>query len=162
MMSTFIAVVLALSSIIPSSRATSIPVERPYSLAAQCKTYNIPLSITSQNYIFGFPKFKNDFDLIDIVTDITRKDSNVTFNPVVGIENVTAAYTISGTFCSPKAPSQNGREKTILMATHGIAYDGRYWNSAYKPQEYSFVEAMVKQGYSVFYYDRIGTGNSQT
>ncbi|KAF2831172.1 alpha/beta-hydrolase [Ophiobolus disseminans] len=166
MASTLVAFLLAASSIIPAAQANPVSstngsLERPSSSVAQCVPYTIPISITSQNLVFNFTQFKNDLDVAYIITEITRKDSNVTFHPVSGIKNVTTTYSISGTFCSPKKPSGNGREKTVLLATHGIGYDGRYWDSAYKPQEYSFVEAVVKEGYSVFYYDRLGTGKSQ-
>ena len=119
----------------------------------------VPVTVTSENFIFNLTKFENNFDVVDLVTDFTREDANVTFHPVSGKQNVTATYNIAGTFCSPKSPS--GREKTVLLATHGIHYDRRYWHSAYKPGEYSFVEAAVARGYSVFVYDRLGTGESQ-
>jgi pimeloyl-ACP methyl ester carboxylesterase len=121
--------------------------------------YRVPLIVTSENFVFNISNFQNDFDLIDLVTDYVRKDANTSFHFIAGEKNETAEYLISGTFCSPKKPS--GHEKTVLLATHGIAYDGRYWDSSYKPSEYSFVEAMVAKGYSIFFYDRLGTGRSQ-
>jgi len=158
----FIASLIVFPSLAGAVSASNASLNRPSSSAAQCVSYTIPLTITSENFVFNITKFKNDLDLAHVITDIARKDSNATFHPVSGVENVTAQYSISGTFCSPKTPSGNGREKTVLLATHGIGYDGQYWDSAYKPHEYSFVEAMVKDGYSVFYYDRLGTGKSQT
>jgi hypothetical protein len=136
-------------------------IDRPMSSAAQCTPYLIPLNITSLNIIVNLTHFTNDLDLAKAVSDITGKNSQANFHPVGGIENVTAVYTISGTFCSPKTPAGNGREKTVLLATHGGGYDGQYWDSAYKPHKYSFVVNMVKDGFSVFYYDRLGLGNSQ-
>jgi hypothetical protein len=110
---------------------------------------------------FSTSRVQNNFDVVDLVTDLARKDSSVVFHPVSRVENATAEYTINGTFCSPKKLLGKGRERTVLLATHGIGYDGRYWDSAYKPEEYSFVQAMVKEGYSVFSYDRLGTGKSE-
>jgi hypothetical protein len=166
MASALLAFVLAASSIIPASQASSVSFnnaisDRPSSSVAQCTPYTIPLNVTSQNTVFNLTKFQNDLDVAHVVTEIVRKDSNVSFHPASGVENATAVYSISGTFCSPKSPSGNGREKIVLLATHGIGYDGQYWDSAYNPEEYSFVENVVKQGYSVFYYDRLGTGKSQ-
>lgn len=161
----FVAALAALSKI-PRSHAspiiaTELSCQRPSSSLAQCVDYTIPVTITSENLKFSFPPFEDNYDLTDFVSKFVRKDSNTTFHPINGAENVTATYDISATFCSPKVPNSNGREKTVLLATHGLAYDGRYWDSSYKPEDYSFVEAMVKEGYSVFYYDRIGTGRSQ-
>ncbi len=153
--------VLAALGRIKSAKAfpTDTPTNQSYTAVAQCMNYTIPLTVTSDNFVFNISKFENNYDVVDVITNIARKDSNTTFHPVAGRHNVTATYTISGTFCSPKSPS--GREKTVLLATHGIAYDGRYWNSAYKPEEYNFVEAAITQGYSVFFYDRLGVGKSQ-
>ena len=36
-----------------------------------------------------------------------------------------------------------------------------YWASSYKPKEYSFAQYALENGYSVFWYDRVGTGRSQ-
>jgi hypothetical protein len=35
-----------------------------------------------------------------------------------------------------------------------------YWNSPYEPEEYNFVQYAINEGYSVFFYDRLGTGLS--
>jgi hypothetical protein len=77
-------------------------IDRPMSSAAQCTPYLIPLNITSLNIIVNLTHFTNDLDLAKTVSDITGKNSQANFHPVGGIENVTAVYTISGTFCSPK------------------------------------------------------------
>lgn len=37
----------------------------------------------------------------------------------------------------------------------------RYWDVRYQPGNYNFVEFVVERGYSVLYYDRLGTGQSQ-
>ena len=36
-----------------------------------------------------------------------------------------------------------------------------YWTSTYKPDEYNFVQYALDAGYSVLYYDRLGTGKSE-
>jgi pimeloyl-ACP methyl ester carboxylesterase len=36
----------------------------------------------------------------------------------------------------------------------------RYWASSYKPEQYSFAHYALNAGYSIFYYDRLGTGHS--
>lgn len=131
-------------------------ISRPSSSEATCIPYLIPVTVTSENYVFNLTEFKNNLDVASLSATVAGGD---TFRPVAGLKNETASYTISATFCSPKKPA-GGREKTVLLATHGLVYDGQYWDSAYKPAEYSFVENMVAKGYSVFYYDRIGTGSS--
>ena len=34
------------------------------------------------------------------------------------------------------------------------------WNSPWQPEKYNFVQYAINEGYSVFFYDRIGIGNS--
>ncbi|KAH8726413.1 Alpha/Beta hydrolase protein [Phaeosphaeriaceae sp. PMI808] len=164
MASILIVAAIAIISKIPRSHAnptTDFALERPHTSAAHCVDYVIPIAVASENLISNLTKFRDNFDLVDFIFEYVRKDSNVTFHPWKGSENVTASYEISGTFCSPKTPAGNGREKTVLLTTHGLAYDRRYWDSTYKPDEYSFVEAMINEGYSIFFYDRLGTGRSQ-
>jgi hypothetical protein len=38
--------------------------------------------------------------------------------------------------------------------------DYRKGNSPYKPEDYNFVQHAIEQGYSVFFYDRLGQGSS--
>jgi hypothetical protein len=35
-----------------------------------------------------------------------------------------------------------------------------YWDFQYQPSNYSFVDFAIAQGYSVFFYDRVGAGES--
>jgi pimeloyl-ACP methyl ester carboxylesterase len=37
----------------------------------------------------------------------------------------------------------------------------RYWDIEIKPQEYSYLDAAINQGYSILTYDRLGTGQSE-
>jgi pimeloyl-ACP methyl ester carboxylesterase len=48
----------------------------------------------------------------------------------------------------------------LQIATHGVHYDSRYWDSEYKPEDHSYVEAALKAGYSILTYDRLGVGQS--
>lgn len=62
------------------------------------------------------------------------------------LKNITIAgtYNIHAQLCLPNGP---GRKTNVLqIATHGGHYDGRYWDSEYKPEEHS--------------YDRLGAGKS--
>ncbi|KAF2261870.1 alpha/beta-hydrolase [Lojkania enalia] len=134
----------------------------PYVHPTSGNCIDLPLreTVTSSNYVFGLPKFKSNFDVVGLLFDIaTSAVSSTPFVPFSGLENVTATYEASATFCSPK--TMKGKESTVLVATHGLGYDRRYWAPGYKEDEYSFAEYALKQGYSVLYYDRLGTGKSQ-
>lgn len=59
------------------------------------------------------------------------------------------------------ANDTTGRAKTVLFATHGLNFDRSYWDLPVESEKYSFVDEAIAQGYSVFFYDRLGVGKSQ-
>jgi hypothetical protein len=64
-----------------------------------CKDYKIPLKVTSENYIFTLPKFNNNYDLADFVTDFAPRTAERDFHPF---------------------PPDT---KTVLLATHGLNFN---------------------------------------
>ncbi|OCL03881.1 alpha/beta-hydrolase [Glonium stellatum] len=79
--------------------------------------------------------------------------------PLDGPKTEKGTYQIAASFCTPK--QKNGKEKIIILATHGIGPVRAHWNSPYKPEDYNFVQWAIGQEYSVFFYDRLGNGASQ-
>lgn len=148
-----------------------------YPSNGDCIDYTIKETITATEYIWAVPRWKDNFDVATFLFSLARKDAQSQPQPLNGTKEVTADYEVSGTFCSPKE-RKSRKESTVLLATHGLGYDKqwvfqictiwsklvlnrhRYWASTYKPEEYSFVDNVLAAGYSVFYYDRIGTGKS--
>lgn len=70
---------------IPHTKTTPIydsklPIAKSINSLAQCTKYTIPVTVTSENYVFNITKFENDFDLMDLVTNLSRKDSSTAFN----------------------------------------------------------------------------------
>lgn len=65
--------------------------------------------------------------------------------------------TISGTLCTPKG--QHSRHSVDVLV-HGATYDRSYWDFGYKNQKYSYVNRALRAGRTVFYYDRLGVGQS--
>ncbi|KAK0732082.1 Alpha/Beta hydrolase protein [Lasiosphaeris hirsuta] len=124
-----------------------------------CTDLEIPLTVTSTNIGFGLPKFTTDFDVANFIDTVSSRNTTTSDSVVAAPNNVTANYTISATFCKPKVLPA-GRKNTVLLATHGLAFDRSYWDPALDKVKYSFVDAAVGRGYSVFYYDRLGVGKS--
>ncbi|KAH7356793.1 Alpha/Beta hydrolase protein [Rhexocercosporidium sp. MPI-PUGE-AT-0058] len=120
-----------------------------------CQEYTIPVNVTSQVFIASYPRFKDNFDVVQFFTTLGSRSSLVPFS---GAKNVTAAYSIGATICSPCKSTR--KEKTLLLASHGLGYDRRYWDSGVEAANYSFVDFAISRGYSVFSYDRLGTGKS--
>ncbi|KAN0104869.1 alpha/beta-hydrolase [Hyaloscypha variabilis] len=127
---------------------------------ANCIDYDIPVSVSTKGINWIAPKWTNNTGLIDFVS-LTSSRSPANFSsPVGGSVDLNGEYTISATFCSPKTTAE--KSGNILLATHGIGYDRRYWNSAFQPENYNFAQYATSQGYSIFFYDRLGTGKSST
>ena len=126
---------------------------------ADCIDYIIPVDITSDNLVFNFTPWNTDFELEDFLSIATTR-AGANFPSVLsGPVTESATYKIAASFCTPKA--KNGKEGTVILATHGIGPGRSHWNSPYKPEEFNFVQAAVAEGYSVFFYDRLGCGASQ-
>ncbi|KAJ9620653.1 hypothetical protein H2203_007862 [Taxawa tesnikishii (nom. ined.)] len=122
-----------------------------------CKQFEIPVSATANSAIYDIPTVDNDIEAAAwAIYDATR-------NTPHGVQNIIKNTTTSGTFsihvqlCVPKI-SEN--KDVLQIATHGVHYDSRYWDSAYKAEEHSYVNAALRAGYSILTYDRLGVGNS--
>ncbi|KAK8016855.1 hypothetical protein PG993_015044 [Apiospora rasikravindrae] len=157
-----------LSAALLLSPTLSAPSAYPLSSASMermgdCIDYQIPVTTRTEAQVWGLPKFSSNFDVSAFILSLIRRTTvppTIPFNPFKGTRNVTGNYTIGATFCSPKNASKGGHEKTVLLATHGLGYDRRYWIPTFNTSEYSFAEYAVSKGYSVFMYDRVGTGKS--
>ncbi|KAL3419304.1 hypothetical protein PVAG01_09526 [Phlyctema vagabunda] len=137
-----------LSSAFPSQNSSKV-----------CQNYAVPVGVSTQFFTLTLPEFTDSLDAVDFAYNIARRDSDTSFFPITGAqEPLNKTYTISGTFCTPV--TKNGREGTVLLATHGLGFDRSYWDPSLDASKYSFVDHAINEGYSVFYYDRLGTGQS--
>ncbi|TVY40706.1 hypothetical protein LSUB1_G002412 [Lachnellula subtilissima] len=140
---------LLLTAIVTGAAAWNLP-------AKLCQDFDLTVTVTSNNFVFGAPKFSNNFDITDFVTDLTSREFSKTFSPLLPDKvNQTGTYRIGSTFCAPSNPHAPNRD-TVIFATHGLNFDRTYWDSGIQPEKYSFVDYAISQGYSVFYYDRLG------
>ncbi|PKS08437.1 hypothetical protein jhhlp_005148 [Lomentospora prolificans] len=123
-----------------------------------CKQLDIPVFASADSAIYDLPRVDNDVDAIAwaIYSD--------TWSTVMGAERIIENTTTSETFnihaqlCVPKTPS---REQHVLqIATHGVHYDSRYWDPELDRENLSYVEAALREGYSILTYDRLGVGQS--
>ncbi|KAK3318000.1 hypothetical protein B0H66DRAFT_477694, partial [Apodospora peruviana] len=122
-----------------------------------CRNYTIPLTVASNNLIFGLPKFLTEFDVADWVDVITNRNPAIAGSLICGAENVTAKCSISATFCQPAKGEITRTRRLCWWLPMVLAY----WDPpALDKSKYSFVEHAISQGYSVFYYDRLGVGES--
>ncbi|EHK18069.1 uncharacterized protein TRIVIDRAFT_44656 [Trichoderma virens Gv29-8] len=138
------------------SVSASACLERPH---GYCKQLDIPVPITANTAIYDIPRVDNDIEAVAwAIYDATRTTIH---GPKNIIKNTTTSETfnIHAQLCIPKS-NKNGKHNTLQIATHGVHYDSRYWDSEYKPENHSYVEASLKAGYSILTYDRLGVGQS--
>ncbi|KAM3066981.1 hypothetical protein ACMFMG_007123 [Clarireedia jacksonii] len=122
-----------------------------------CKQFNIPLYATANSAIYDVPRVDNDIEATAwAIYDATRTNPH-------NVENIIKNTTTSGTFnihAQLCIPNSSTKKDILQIATHGVHYDSRYWDSQYQPENHSYVEAALKAGYSIFTYDRLGVGQS--
>lgn len=91
--------------------------------AKSCRSYTIPITITSVDLVYGLPPLEDNFDVARLVDTITSR-TPPTAPPFSGSTDVTANYTISATFCSPSHSEVDTHKSTVIIATHGLNFDG--------------------------------------
>ena len=88
---------------------------------ANCVDYDVPVTVSTYGLEILAPKWKNNSDLIDFISRLSTRYSANFSAPVGGPASLNGQYTISGTFCSPKAHSK--KSGNVLLATPGLGYD---------------------------------------
>ncbi|OAQ64717.1 alpha/beta-Hydrolase [Pochonia chlamydosporia 170] len=124
---------------------------------ATCIDLSIPITVSANNTVYDTPRIDSSIDVADWMWDMyTWSHANLT-SRVNGTIHVKETFNISGKLCVP----HNGRKADILqIATHGIAFDKWYWDVQHDRQAYNYIDAALKNGYSILTYDRIGNGRS--
>ncbi|KAF7361498.1 Alpha/beta-hydrolase [Mycena sanguinolenta] len=140
------------------SLAISILTAHPAS-AYTCKSYTIPLkNISAPSFKLSF-EIETQWDITDWTINEARRDSATAFNGIAGQSTVVSDFDISARFCTPSTGSKLA--ETVLVLTHGLGADKTYWDPTFAGgEQYSLVQAALAAGYSIFHYDRLGTGQS--
>lgn len=129
-----------------------------YPSNGDCWEFRVPVTFTTQVNELSLPKWTDDFSLQNFLTAATTRASAKLPSPIKGKKNETSSHTIAASFCTPK--NKGNRKKTIILATHGIGQARTHWNSAFVPNKFNFVQHALDEGYSVWFYDRLGQGES--
>ncbi|KAK3352477.1 Alpha/beta hydrolase family-domain-containing protein [Lasiosphaeria hispida] len=151
MASVLIALVVAALSI---KKGKASPTATPRS----CVEIEVPVSIDTTAIKWLQPRVDSNIDAVDWVNYQTTRTSPNNTQSMIGQITVKETFKINGQLCAP--PKGSARSEILQIATHGGGFDKRYWDAEIKPKEYSYVEAALAEGYSVFTYDRLGTGRS--
>lgn len=92
---------------------------------AICSEYMIPLTITSEENVFNFTKWDNNYALQEFLALATTRAGAGYPGIIEGTKNVTRDVEIAASFCTPKEP--NGKEGNVILATHGIGPGREHW-----------------------------------
>ncbi|KAJ7773962.1 Alpha/Beta hydrolase protein [Mycena metata] len=146
--------------LLTSSSLAQASVPSPANIS-NCQFFTIPLkNISAPSFKLSF-EIKTQFDVNDWTINEARRDSATTFNPIAGPSTTTGDFSISARFCTPV--KQTNVSQTVLVMTHGLGADKTYWDPSLTlagGAQYSLTQAALARGYSVFTYDRLGTGQS--
>ncbi|KAK3112949.1 hypothetical protein LTR53_010234 [Teratosphaeriaceae sp. CCFEE 6253] len=122
-----------------------------------CTQFTVPVHATARSAVYNIPTVNDDITAAAwAIYDATRTTPHDTSN-IVKNTTTSGIFNIHVQVCVPKA---RGREDVLQIATHGVHYDSRYWDSTYNPEDHSYVNAALKAGYSILTYDRLGVGQS--
>ncbi|KAK8138606.1 hypothetical protein PG984_001986 [Apiospora sp. TS-2023a] len=97
-----------------------------------------------------------NIDVTNFVLNITQPGHNFTQTVLDEYVTVSGNYSIAATYCE----SDRGPGKTLQVLTHGIAFDRSYWDFPFNNYNYSYVNQAIGRGYSAFFFDRLGLGQS--
>jgi pimeloyl-ACP methyl ester carboxylesterase len=122
-----------------------------------CKELNIPVVATAPSNIYDLPRVNNDIDATAWAIYDSTRNTPKAFESVLKNTTTSGTFNIHAQLCIPKSSS---KRDILQIATHGLHYDSRYWDSRYQPEKHSYVEATLKAGYSILTYDRLGHGQS--
>ncbi|CAI6247338.1 unnamed protein product [Periconia digitata] len=124
-----------------------------------CSDFFVPISIDYEGPEWNASRWTTAYQLQDFLSSASASD-RANYPPALGdMKRFRGSYEIAATFCTPRAP-KDGKEKTVIVATHGIGPGREHWNSPYRPDDFNFVKHSLSKGYSVFFYDRLGCGAS--
>ncbi|KAL7941933.1 alpha/beta-hydrolase [Trichoderma barbatum] len=126
--------------------------------SSNCVELLIPVTAHANNTKFNTVKVDSNIDAVEFTLSRDRWDALTIAEISEGNIAVGGDFQISGHFCVPSNPRND--ENTLLIASHGVGFTKGVWDPTYRPDEFSFVNAALAQGYAVLAYDRLGAGLS--
>ncbi|KAL2825347.1 Alpha/beta hydrolase family-domain-containing protein [Aspergillus cavernicola] len=132
----------------------------PSHVHRSCIDLDLSVPVTANNSIYDVPRVDNNIDAVDLIWDLDRWTAPATADRITAMKTVQQTFTISVQLCVPDDYDDSEKANILQIATHGFGFDKRYWDSELRPEDYSYVTAALKAGYSILTYDRLGVGNS--
>jgi pimeloyl-ACP methyl ester carboxylesterase len=151
------AAIIVIAAWLLAHTIVATPIQSSQRPNGNCKQLDIPLFATAPSAIYDIPRVNNDIEATAwAIFDATRSTPH-NVQSIIKNTITSATFNIHAQLCIPKS----SQKKDILqIASHGVHYDSRYWDSDYQPDKHSYVNAALKAGYSILTYDRLGVGRS--
>ena len=103
-----------------TSRVSSHSTESKFRI---CHDYSIPVNVSITALEASYDRFTSNYNVVDFSNGLAGRTGATALHLFSGPTQVTGAYTIGATICSPGNHTE--KEKTILLASHGLGYDRR-------------------------------------
>lgn len=121
----------------------------------KCMDFDVPISFSTTAFEPNFPPFQNHYESVAFLDKLTARNG-ASYSLVNGNHTVHVDITVAAQYCTPSG-KVNG---TVQILSHGLGFDGSYWNFGGRDSQYNYIKAATDAGYAVLNYDRIGTGKS--
>ncbi|KAH6674980.1 hypothetical protein B0J14DRAFT_25506 [Halenospora varia] len=147
---------LPISLFLATIHATPVPKDCT-TTPPNCKDILLPISAAAENTLYpAYPNLTTSKAFLQYLGSL----ANATTSPLP----VNGTWNISVTYCEPVVKVQ-GREDTIQLLLHGVAYTKSYWSGIgfQHPDfesEYSWTAHANSQGYATIAMDNLGNGDS--
>lgn len=123
---------------------------------ALCISGVVDVTASAENFKINYEGPANQSALTDFLVKAFQVNSTSAEKLIVGKNIVSGTYGIYSQLCFPKAAGTIS-STTVQFLTHGSQADRNYWNVA---PGYSYADYAAEQGFTTFFYDRLGVGLS--
>ncbi|KIV79572.1 hypothetical protein PV11_07124 [Exophiala sideris] len=123
---------------------------------AICISGMMDVTASANNTEIKLPDPANQTEVTERLAEFVQINSTLGQQALGGVNPVNGTFGIYSQLCFP-AITGTINATTLQFLIHGSGLDRSYWNFA---QGYSYVDYAAQQGYTTFFYDRLGTGLS--
>lgn len=123
---------------------------------AICISGTVDVTASGNNFQIKSEEPANQTAVTELLVETVQINSTTAQQLVSGQHLVNGTFAIYSQLCFPNATGAINAT-TIQFLIHGSGFDRNYWNIS---PGYSYVDYAAEQGYTTFFYDRLGTGLS--
>jgi len=90
-----------------------------------CQVFNIPVTVTSQNALYGTPDIVNNLDAVEYAVHMDTWSTIPSVQRIVQNVTVSGTFSISAQLCTPNTKSTTDKSHVLHIATPGFVFDKR-------------------------------------